>query len=209
MIEPLEKLVEALCRMPTIGRKSAMRLALYLLERPQDELDNLSNCIATIKSRIKTCGQCFNYGEADLCEVCSSPKRDRSIICVVEKPSDVLVFERSGLYHGMYHVLGGVLSPINGITADKLRIAELRKRLDKENIRELILGLGASAEAETTCLYLARIFANRGFKISLLARGVPAGTELEYIDQLTLNQALHERNEISYGSEKQVDLAPP
>jgi recombination protein RecR len=202
MIEPLEKLVEALCRMPTIGRKSALRLALYLLERPQDELDNLSSCIATIKSRIKTCGQCFNYGVADLCDVCSSPKRDRSIICVVEKPSDVLVFERSGLYHGMYHVLGGVLSPINGITADRLRIAELRKRLDKENIRELILGLGASAEAETTCLYLARIFANRGFKISLLARGVPAGTELEYIDQLTLNQALHERNEISYGENK-------
>jgi recombination protein RecR len=203
MIRPLEELVEALCRLPTIGRKSAMRLAVHLLEQPQDELDNLSRCIATIKSRIKICTQCFNYGESDICDICSSPSRDHSLICVVEKPSDVLVFEKSGMYRGLYHVLGGVLSPINGITADRLHIAQLRARLDKENIRELILGLGASAEAETTCLYCARIFANRPFKISLLARGVPAGTELEYIDQLTLNQALHERNEISYGEKKQ------
>ena len=205
MIEPLQNLVEALCRLPTIGRKSALRLALYLLERPQDELDNLSQCIATLKARIRICKQCFNYGEADVCDICSSPKRDPTLLCVVEKPSDVLVFEKSGIYRGLYHVLGGVLSPINGITADKLHIAQLRERLDNGNIQELILGLGASAEAETTCLYLARIFANRKFKISLLARGVPAGTEIEYIDQLTLNQALHERNEISYGNDKQVD----
>jgi recombination protein RecR len=205
MIEPLENLVEALCRLPTIGRKSALRLALYLLERPQDELDNLSRTIASIKSRIRTCKRCFNYGEADLCDVCSSLKRDPTLLCVVEKPSDVLVFEKSGIFRGLYHVLGGVLSPINGITADKLHIGDLRTRLDNENIRELILGLGASAEAETTCLYLARIFAKRKFKISILARGVPAGTELEYIDQLTLNQALHERNEISYGTETGVE----
>lgn len=202
MIEPLQNLVDALYRLPTIGRKSALRLALYLLERPQDELDSLSESIATLKSKIHACKQCFNYGQADLCDICSSPKRDPSLICVVEKPSDILVFEKSGIYRGLYHVLGGVLSPINGITADKLRIAELRARLDKGGIAELILGLGASAEAETTCLYLARIFAHRKFKISLLARGVPAGTELEYIDQLTLNQALHERTDLSYGNEK-------
>ncbi len=199
MIEPLENLVEALCRLPTIGRKSAMRLALYLLERPQEELTVLADSISTVKSKVKTCSRCFNYGLGDLCEICASPKRDQSIICVVEKPSDVLVFEKSGVYRGLYHVLGGVLSPINGITADKLRVKELRARLDDHTVRELILGLGASAESETTCLYLARIFGNRNFKISLLARGVPAGTELEYIDQLTLNQALHERNEIHYG----------
>jgi recombination protein RecR len=200
MIEPLETLVDALCRLPTIGRKSALRLALHLLERPQEELDTLAQCIAGIKSKIITCRTCFNYGEAELCAVCSSTSRDTSVICVVEKPSDVLVFEKSGIYRGLYHVLGGVLSPINGITADKLHIRELKARLDKEQIKELILGLGASAEAETTCLYLARIFAGRQFKISLLARGVPAGTELEYIDQMTLNQALHERVEISYGA---------
>jgi recombination protein RecR len=199
MIEPLENLVEALCRLPTIGRKSAMRLALYLLERPQEELTVLADSIATVKAKVKICSRCFNYGMSDLCNICASPNRDQSIVCVVEKPSDIFVFEKSGVYRGLYHVLGGVLSPINGITADKLRVAQLRARLDNDNVKELILGLGASAEAETTCLYLARIFANRHFKISLLARGVPAGTELEYIDQLTLNQALHERNEIHYG----------
>jgi recombination protein RecR len=199
MIEPLENLVEALCRLPTIGKKTALRLALYLLERPQDELNNLSECIETIKSKIKVCKRCFNYGTDDLCSVCSSTSRDTAVICVVEKPSDVLVFEKTGMYRGLYHVLGGVLSPINGITADKLRIAELKARLAGGGVHELILGLGASAEAETTCLYLARIFSDLHLKITLLARGVPAGTELEYIDQITLNQALHERVEISYG----------
>jgi recombination protein RecR len=202
MIEPLENLVEALCRLPTIGKKTALRLALYLLERPQDELNNLSECIKTIKSKIKVCKRCFNYGTDELCSVCSSTSRDTAVICVVEKPSDVLVFEKTGMYRGLYHVLGGVLSPINGITADKLRIAELKARLAGSGVHELILGLGASAEAETTCLYLARIFSDLHLKITLLARGVPAGTELEYIDQITLNQALHERVEISYGEKE-------
>ncbi len=202
MIEPLENLVDALCQLPTIGRKTALRLALYLLDRPQEELDNLSRCIASIKSQIVVCKQCFNYGTADLCEVCASPSRDRSVVCVVEKPQDVLVFEKTGMFRGLYHVLGGVLSPINGITADKLRIETLRSRLAGGDVKELILGLGASAEAETTCLYLARIFSGMRLKITLLARGMPAGTELEYVDQITLNQALHERVEISYGDKE-------
>ena len=158
MIEPLDSLVDALCRLPTIGRKTALRLALYLLERPQAELDTLSQCIAGIKSKITVCERCFNYGTAELCDVCSSTSRDSSVICVVEKPQDVLVFEKSGIFRGLYHVLGGVLSPINGITADKLHIGELKARLDAGGVKELILGLGASAEAETTCLYLARFF---------------------------------------------------
>ena len=203
MIEPLDSLVNALCQLPTIGRKTALRLALYLLERPQAELDNLSQCIAGIKSKITVCKRCFNYGTAELCDVCSSRSRDPSVICVVEKPQDVLVFEKSGIFRGLYHVLGGVLSPINGITADKLHLSELKARLDSGGVKELILGLGASAEAETTCLYLARIFSGMPLKITLLARGVPAGTELEYIDQMTLNQALHERVEISYGEKKE------
>jgi recombination protein RecR len=198
MIEPLDNLVNALCQLPTIGRKTALRLALHLLERPQAELDTLSHCIATIKANIKVCHKCFNYGTGELCDVCTSTSRDTGVICVVEKPQDVLVFERTGIFRGLYHVLGGVLSPINGITADKLRIQELRNRLTGGEVHELILGLGASAEAETTCLYLARIFSGIQVKISLLARGVPAGTELEYIDQITLNQALHERVEMNY-----------
>jgi recombination protein RecR len=203
MIEPLESLVDALCRLPTIGKKTALRLALHMIERPQAELDTLAQCIAGIKSKIATCRRCFNYGTAELCDVCSSPSRDASVICVVEKPQDVLVFEKSGMFRGLYHVLGGVLSPINGVTADKLHIEELRARLAHGEVKELILGLGASAEAETTCLYLARVFSGMNLKITLLARGVPAGTEIEYIDQMTLNQALHERVEISYGEKNE------
>jgi recombination protein RecR len=198
MLEPLDMLVDALCKLPSIGPKTAMRIALHILERPQEELDNLSECIATIKSKIVICKQCFNYSTSETCSVCSSTSRDRSIICVVEKPSDVFAFEKTGSYNGLYHVLGGVLSPINGITPDKLRIEELKKRLAQGKVKELILGLGASAEAETTCLYLARILSNFNLKITLIARGVPAGCELEYIDQLTLNKALSERVELHY-----------
>jgi recombination protein RecR len=199
MVRPLDDLVDALNRLPTIGRKSAWRLALHLLERPQSELDDLSRCIAQIKNKVVLCGQCFNYSETPLCSICSSAKRDAGLVCVVEKPVDVFAFEKSGTFRGLYHVLGGVLSPINGITADKLRFAQLKERLDAGSIRELILGLGSSAEGETTCLYIARVFARPGLRITRLARGVPAGIELEYVDQLTLNHALNERTDIIYG----------
>jgi recombination protein RecR len=124
--------------------------------------------------------------------------RDASLLCVVEKPMDVFAFEKSGMYRGHYLVLGGVLSPLNGVTADKLRIAQLKDRLQREPVRELILGLGSSAEAETTCVYLARLFSHGSYRITRLARGVPAGIELEYVDQITLDNALHERTDISY-----------
>jgi recombination protein RecR len=198
MVKPLEDLVDALCRLPTIGKKSAWRLAMYMLERPQDELDNLSNCIATLKGSITLCKSCFNYSTSDICAICSSPTRDASLICVVEKPMDVFIFEKTGTYRGLYHVLGNVLSPINGITADKLRIAQIRERIAEHPVRELILGLGSSSDAETTSLYLARIFEGKGFRITRLARGVPAGMDLEYVDQLTLDNALQERTDISY-----------
>jgi recombination protein RecR len=198
MIKPIEDLVEALSRLPTIGKKSAWRLALFLLERPQEELARLARCIETLKSNVVLCKQCFNYSTTETCEICASPSRDASIVCVVEKPMDVFAFEKTGTYRGHYHVLGGVLSPINGITVDKLRIAELKRRLEKNPVRELILGLGSSAEAETTCLYCARLFAHGPFKVTRLARGVPAGMELEYVDQITLDHALHERTSICY-----------
>ena len=198
MIKPIEDLAEALSRLPTIGKKSAWRLALFLLERPQEELARLAECIETLKSNVVFCKQCFNYSTTEICGICSSPTRDASIVCVVEKPMDVFAFEKTGTYRGHYHVLGGVLSPINGITVDKLRIGELRQRLEKKQVRELILGLGSSAEAETTCLYCARLFAHGPFKVTRLARGVPAGMELEYVDQITLDHALHERTSISY-----------
>lgn len=198
MIEPIENLVEALSALPTIGRKSAWRLALYCLEQPAGEIEYLAQCLLALKEKVFTCKQCFNYSDAELCPLCASPARDRSCICVVEKPLDVLTIERSGRYKGLYHVLGGVLSPINGITSDSLRIAELRARIDSEKPAELILGLGCSADAETTSLYLTRLFSASGARITRFARGLPAGTELEYVDQLTLTQALNERVTVEY-----------
>jgi len=198
MVEPLERLVTCLSRLPTVGRKSAWRLALHLLERPQSELDELSRAIAGIKSAVHPCPTCFMYTDRELCEVCSSPARDHDVICVVEKPTDVFTLEKAGRYRGAYHVLGGVLSPINGVTPDDLRVAQLTQRIGNSEVKELILGLGGSAEAETTELYLARLYTDRGLRITRLARGLPAGTELEYIDQLTLAQALQERIEIRY-----------
>ncbi len=198
MIKPLEDLVSELSLLPTIGKKSAWRLTMHLLERPQEDLDRLSQCIASLKSKIMLCRRCFNYSVSEICETCASPLRDATLLCVVEKPTDVFAFEKNGVYRGLYHVLGGVLSPINGMTPDKLRIAQLRDRLQNGAVRELILGLGSSAEAETTCLYIARLFAHGAFRITRLARGLPAGMELEYVDQITLDHALHERTDIAY-----------
>ncbi|NLG18643.1 MAG: recombination protein RecR [Fibrobacter sp.] len=201
MIGPLEELVEALCSLPSIGRKSAWRLALHLMERPEDEAVSLAESIISVRRKVKHCSRCFNFSENELCPVCSSQSRDQSLVCIVEKPADVFAIEKSGRYRGTFHVLGGVLSPLNGITADKLRISELKARIGKEQIRELIVGLGGSADAEATAIYLARLFRNDNVRVTRLARGLPAGMELEYVDQITLSQALCERTDMQYGKE--------
>jgi recombination protein RecR len=199
MIEPLDKLIELLTGLPSIGRKSAWRLALHLLERPEEEVARLSAAILDARKKIVKCRRCFTYSDSDLCSICSSATRDQKLICVVEKPSDVFAIEKAGRFRGAYHVLGGALSPLAGVTPDKLRIAELRERISSEHPVELIIGLGGSAEAETTAVYLARLFKNSGLRITRLARGMPAGMELEYVDQITLTQALNERTDIHYG----------
>jgi recombination protein RecR len=200
MIQPLEELVEALCTLPTIGKKSAWRLALHLMERPEQESLKLAESIIKVRQKLTRCRRCYNYSEADLCPVCSSVSRDQAQICVVERPVDLFAFERSGRYRGVYHILGGVLSPLNGITVDKLRINELSNRIRTEQPRELILGLGGSADAETTALYLARLYRQQGVRVTRLARGLPVGMELEYVDQITLSQALNERTDVHYES---------
>ena len=200
MIESLENLVDALCRLPTIGKKSAWRLALHLLEQNDEEVHNLAQYIHDLKEKIVICKQCYNYSESDLCPICSSKSRKRSLICVVEKPLDVFTVEKSGRYRGLYHVLGGVLSPINGVTTGKIRIAELKARIEEEKPQELILGLSGSADAETTSLYISRILADKDIRITRFARGLPAGIELEYVDQITLSQALNERIDIHYST---------
>jgi recombination protein RecR len=201
MIGPLEELVELLSSLPTIGRKSAWRLALHLLERPEEDVTRLAQAIIDARKKIIKCRRCFMYSETELCAICSSTRRDLSLICIVEKSHDIFAIEKIGRFRGVYHVLGGVLSPLAGITPDKLRIPELSQRIKEEHPSELIIGLGGSAEAETTALYLARLFKNAGIRITRLARGLPAGMELEYVDQITLGQALNERTDIHYGEQ--------
>lgn len=201
MNNPLEELVNALCRLPTIGPKSAWRLALYLMEQPEEEVVALGETIIEVRRKLTRCRICFNFSEQDLCSICSSNQRDKRHICVVEKPADIFAIEKSGRYRGVYHVLGGVLSPLNGIGVDKLKIVELEERIKSETPEELILALGSSADAETTSLYLARLFKKKNLRVTRLARGLPAGMELEYADQITLGQALNERIDITYGEE--------
>jgi recombination protein RecR len=200
MLESLEELVAALSKLPTIGRKSAWRLALYLMERPEAEAKHLADTVLSVRRKVRRCGVCFNYSEGAVCAVCASAARDRSLICVVEKPTDVFTIENAGRYKGLYHVLGGLLSPLNGITAEKLRIAELRKRIRVDGdveVKELIIGLGGSGDAETTALYLAKALKGDGVRVTRFARGLPAGLEIEHVDQLTLTQALNERVDVS------------
>lgn len=199
MIGPLEELVEALCRLPTIGKKSAWRLALYLMEQPETEAISLANIIIKARTNLKKCVRCFNYSEGEICSICSSVSRDRSCICIVEKPVDLYAIERSGRYKGLYHILGGVLSPLNGITVDKLKIKELIERIRMEKPEEIIIGLGSSADADATALYLAKLLKTEPVRVTRLARGLPAGIELEYADQITLTQAFYERKDIKYG----------
>ncbi len=201
MNNPLEELVNVLCRLPTIGPKSAWRLALYLMEQPEEEAVALGETIIEVRRKLTRCRICFNFSEQDLCSICSSNQRDKRHICVVEKPADIFAIEKSGRYRGVYHVLGGVLSPLNGIGVDKLKIVELEERIKSETPEELILALGSSADAETTSLYLARLFKKKNLRVTRLARGLPAGMELEYADQITLGQALNERIDITYGEE--------
>ena len=202
MIAPLEDLVDALSRLPTIGKKSAWRLALYLMEQPPSEAQHLADSLVNARGRLRHCSRCFNYSEDELCAICSSPGRDGRCICVVEKPVDVFAMERGGRYRGVYHILGGVLAPLHGITVEKLRIRELSGRIETGQPEELIIALGGSADAEATALYLARLFKDKtSLRITRLARGLPAGMELEYADQITLSQALNERTDIHYGKD--------
>jgi recombination protein RecR len=165
------------------------------MERPESEAAYLSDTILAVRRKVRRCAVCFNYSEHEVCAVCASASRDKTVVCVVEKPTDVFTIENSGRYKGQYHVLGGLLSPLNGITAEKLQIAALKERLRAggSEIKEVILGLGGSGDAETTSLYLARILKEDGVKVTRFARGLPAGLELEHVDQLTLTQALNER----------------
>ncbi len=193
---PLARLIEEFYKLPGIGPKSAQRLAYYLLRMPAAEAHSLAQAILEVKERVTLCSTCQNVTENDPCRVCSSESRDRSVICVVEEPLDILSIERSGSYTGMYHVLHGAISPMDGIGPEDLKIGELLSRLRRGDVTEIILATNPNLEGEATAMYLGRLIGPLGLKVTRLARGLPVGGDLEYADDVTLAKALEGRQEM-------------
>jgi recombination protein RecR len=188
--EPLQIAIEELSKLPSIGRKTAQRLAIHLLKSDYDTVEKLTSAIQNLKTKLRFCNRCFNISTEELCDICSNHKRDHFLICVVEEASDVIAIEKSNEYHGCYHVIGGVLSPLSGIGPESLHIKELLKRFETEEIQEVILALNPDTEGEATSLYLARLIKPLGVKVSRLARGLPIGGDLEFADEATIGRAV-------------------
>ena len=191
--EPVSRLIEELGKLPGIGPKSAARLAYYLLRVPEAEARALAEAIVVVKERTVVCSSCQNITETDPCALCTSEERDRSVICVVKEPLDILALERTGRYRGLYHVLHGVLSPMDGIGPDDLKIAELLERVKTGTVKEVILATNPNLEGEATAMYIQKLLAPLGVQLTRLARGLPVGGDLEYADEVTLSHALESR----------------
>ncbi len=189
----VESLVRELARLPGVGRRSASRLAHHLLRVPAEDALRLARTIQEARETIRPCARCGNYAEAELCPLCQDPRRDTGLVCVVEKPSDIGIFETTGRFQGVYHVLGALLSPLDGIGPDQMGADRLRERLADGSVRELVLAVPASTEGEATSLYLSRIAQGFGVRATRLARGLPAGGGIEYSDALTVLQAFEGR----------------
>jgi recombination protein RecR len=190
--EALEQLVEEFSQFPGIGRKSAHRLAMYILKLPKEEVQKLADTLNNVKDRITYCSICYNFTEENPCRICASPKRDRATICVVEEPNDVIAIEKTNEYHSLYHILGGALSPLDGIGPEDLKVQELLTRID-DSVEEIILALNPNIEGEATTIYLTRLLKPLGVKVTRLARGIPIGGNLEFADEATLTRALEGR----------------
>ena len=193
--EPVGKLVEEFHKLPGIGPKMAQRLTYYLVRMPEDEARSLAEAVLAVKERIVLCSTCYNITESDPCHLCSDPARDQSRICVVEEALDVLALERTGVYKGLFHVLHGVISPMNGIGPDDLRIQPLLGRLRDGAVTEVILATNPNLEGEATSMYIHKLISPLGVRVTRLARGLPVGGDLEYADDVTLGRALEGRQE--------------
>ena len=193
--DAINKLVQELNKLPGIGPKSAQRLTYYLLRAPDEQTSLLAEAILTVKQKITLCSGCFNVTDSDPCPICRSDRRDRSTICVVEQPQDILALEHTGIYQGLYHVLHGAISPTEGVGAGDVRIRELTARLQTGSVKEVILGTNPNLEGEQTAMYLNHLITPLGIRVTRLARGLPFGTELEYADDATLTQAIEGRQE--------------
>ena len=189
-------LIEQFQKFPSVGPKSAQRMAFYLLRMPMAEVQKLAQSIVEAKENTKTCEVCFNLSSTSPCEICSSERRDKSTICVVAETKDLIAIEKTNEYRGLYHVLQGVISPMDGIGADDIRIKELLTRLTDDKVKEVILALSPSVEGEATSLYLSKLIKHFGIKISRIAFGLPVGADLEYADEITIARAIEGRREL-------------
>jgi recombination protein RecR len=194
--EPITALISALNKLPGVGPRSAERIALHLVQAETGSVRQLAESILTARERIQTCQTCGALTEQQPCSVCDDPRRDSSLVCLVEQPVDIIRIEKSGTYHGKYHVLGGKISPLNGVEPEDLRIGQLEARLAEEPIQEIILALGTDVEGDATSFYLAKRLSTKSVKTSRIAHGLPAGSGLEFADELTLSRALEGRREI-------------
>lgn len=196
MSKLLDNVVCELSKLPGVGRRTALRLALHLLRRDIDDIDLLAGSMYQFRRDIKYCTQCNNLSDSDLCPICSDPKRDRSVICVVEQVADLISIENTGQYAGIYHVLGGVISPIQGISPSDLRIDLLVENIKRHQVKEVILAIGTTVEGETTSYYISRKIQPLGITISAISRGIGFGDELEYADEMTITHALKNRKSL-------------
>jgi recombination protein RecR len=199
---PIQRLIDELSRLPGIGPKSAQRVAFHILKISGDDANRLAESIVEVKERVRLCRVCFNVSDQDICEFCRNPRRDGSIVCVVQEPPDIVAIERTREFGGLYHVLQGAISPIEGIGPDDLRIAELLARLqappeDHADVKEVIVATNPNTEGEATAMYLARLLTPLGVNVSRLASGLPVGGDLEYADEVTLGRALEGRRRLS------------
>ena len=194
--KPLADLIECFQKLPGIGAKSAQRMALHLLKLPQNEVENFAKSMVEAKSTINYCSVCFNMSSNDPCEICASTDRNREVICVVADTKDLIAVEKTHEYRGLYHVLQGLISPMNGIGAEDIRIKELLYRVTNDNVKEVILALSPSVEGEATSLYLGKLLKPFNIKITRIAFGLPVGSDIEYADEITLARAIEGRHEI-------------
>jgi len=191
----LERLIDQFARLPGVGKKTAYRLAYHVMQAPMDNARALAEAIIDVKEKIQFCSSCFNVTDDDPCPICRASDRDHSLVCVVEEPHDVLAFERAGSFRGVYHVLGGVFSPLDGIGPDELKITDLVARVKNDGIAEIIVATNPTPEGETTALYLAKVLKPLGVTVSRIARGLPMGGDVEYADVNTVIRALEGRTE--------------
>ena len=192
----IEKLIESFEKLPSIGHKTAQRLAFYMLDLSKEEIKEFTDSIINAKNNLKLCSKCFNISDTDPCNICSNPKRDESVICVVEEVRDVLAMERTHEYNGVYHVLHGSISPMNGIGPDNIKIKELLARLMDGKVKEIILATNPRVEGEATAMYISKLVKPLGIKVTRIARGIPIGGDLEYTDEVTLAKSLEGRVEL-------------